>query len=147
MGKNFVQNFIQPEDRKSVHNVLRQALTGQETANYELPLISKHGKRYTVLLNATPRRDGKGQVMGVVGVGQDITELDKVMGESKRVADDLTRLIETANAPIFGIDRNGNVSEWNRTAREGLAHCAVSRYQLSCPVDRCIPSCTPARLY
>merc|ERR1712039_304411 len=56
--------------------------------------------------------------MGVVGVGQDISELDKVIAEAKLVADDLTRLIETANAPIFGIDTNGNVSEWNKKTAE-----------------------------
>ena len=38
MGKNLVQTFIQAEDRKSVDEVLRKALQGQETANYELPL-------------------------------------------------------------------------------------------------------------
>ena len=45
----------------------------------------------------------EGNITGVVGVGQDITELNQVMAESKRIADDLMRLIETANAPIFGI--------------------------------------------
>ena len=52
--------------------------------------------RYTVLLNATSRKDAKGSIVGVVGVGQDITFLSKAMAESRRVADDLTRLIETA---------------------------------------------------
>lgn len=107
------------ETRSSVADVLMKALSGQETANFSLPLLSKHGQRYTVLLNATTRRDAKGEVTGVVGVGQDITELNQVMAESKRVADDLMRLIETANAPIFGIDTNGNVTEWNAKARAG----------------------------
>lgn len=114
--KNFLENFIQPEDRKSVHDVLQRALTGLETSNYTLPLMSKMGKRYTVLLNATTRRDNKGNITGVVGVGQDITELNQVMAESKRIADDLVRLIETANAPIFGIDVEGKVTEWNAKA-------------------------------
>ena len=35
---------------------------------------------------------------------KDITELKKASERAQRVADDLTRLIETANAPIFGID-------------------------------------------
>ena len=36
--------------------------------------------------------------------------------ETQNTADDLTRLIDTANAPIFGIDTSGNVTEWNRMA-------------------------------
>ncbi len=88
--------------RTSVSHVLHDALVGKETANSELVLKSKHDATFTVLLNATTRRDAKGNVTGVVGVGQDITELNQVLAASKRVADDLTRLIETANAPIFG---------------------------------------------
>jgi len=116
IGKHLVQNFIQKEDRASVEEVLRKALAGLETANFSLPLVAKFGKRYTVLLNATTRRDAKGLITGVVGVGQDITELNKVLAESKRIADDLMRLIETANAPIFGIDNEGRVTEWNAKA-------------------------------
>jgi PAS domain S-box-containing protein len=36
--------------------------------------------------------------------------------ECQLVADDLTRLIDSANAPIFGIDVHDMVTEWNQTA-------------------------------
>jgi PAS domain S-box-containing protein len=36
--------------------------------------------------------------------------------EQERTAEDLTRLIDTANAPIIGIDAEGRVNEWNQTA-------------------------------
>ena len=38
--------------------------------------------------------------------------------ESTRRADDFTRIIETANAPIFGTDIDGNVTVWNRKSSE-----------------------------
>ena len=41
--------------------------------------------------------------------------LSLVRAERERVADDLTRLIDTANAPIIGIDAHGRVNEWNQT--------------------------------
>ena len=34
----------------------------------------------------------------------------------KTIAHDPTRLIETANAPILGIDVHGNITEWNSKA-------------------------------
>ena len=71
---------------------------------------------FTVLLNATTRRDWRGNVTGVAGVGQDTTALNQMLAQSERVADDLTRLIETANAPIFGIDTFGKITEWNAKA-------------------------------
>ena len=40
-------------------------------------------------------------------MGSVFTELNQLLAESKRVADDLTRLIKTVNAPIPGIDTAG----------------------------------------
>ncbi len=42
-------------------------------SNFEFPLITKAGARIEVLLNATTRRNEHGKVIGVVGIGQDIT--------------------------------------------------------------------------
>ena len=62
----------------SVKEVLDNALIGSETANFEFPLYTKSHQRVDVLLNATTRRDVSGAVVGMIGVGQDITEWKKV---------------------------------------------------------------------
>ena len=116
MGRSLVRGFITSEFQDSVQEVLQMALQGKETANFEFPLFTKQGQRVELLLNAATRRDAEGSVVGVVGVGQDITELNAGKQELQRVANDLTLLIETANAPIFGIDADGLVTEWNRKA-------------------------------
>ncbi len=109
MGKNLVQGFITPEHRARVQKVIDQALLGGETANFEFPLITKAGARIEVLLNATTRRDEQGGIIGVVGIGQDIT--GRLAQERE-----YTRLIDTANAPIFGVDTQGRVNVWNQCA-------------------------------
>ena len=73
MGHSLVQEFITKDYQASVQAVLDQALAGVETANFEFPLITKAGARIEVLLNATTRRNEHGKVIGVVGIGQDIT--------------------------------------------------------------------------
>ena len=83
-GKNLVQNFIQPDYRKSVGHVLQTALDGKRQLTWRLS-ESKHGETFTVLLNAATRRDAEGGITGVVGGGQDITEPNQVLAESKRV--------------------------------------------------------------
>ena len=75
MGKNLVREFITDEFKTAVQTVLDQALHGEETANFEFPLITKHGVRLDVLLNATTRRDEQGNIIGVVGIGQDVSGL------------------------------------------------------------------------
>ncbi len=75
MGKDLVQEFITEEYQVPVKEVLDNALSGTDTANFEFPLFTKDGRRLMVLLNATTRRDADGKIVGVIGVGQDITEL------------------------------------------------------------------------
>ena len=110
-GRYLVRDFIIDEYKIAVNAVLSKALQGMETDNFEFPFITKSGQRVEVLLNATTRRDATNKVVGVVGVGQDITELKRGKAELQRVANDLRLLIDTANAPIFGIDADGNVNE------------------------------------
>jgi len=76
-GNNLVETYITGEYKVPVQEVLDNALKGQETDNYEVPLFTKDGRRVMVLLNATTRRDAEGNIVGVVGVGQDITELSE----------------------------------------------------------------------
>ena len=73
IGHNLVDEFITPEFRDAVRNVLEQALIGNEMSNFEFPLITKSHDRVEVLLNATTRRDVNCNIIGVVGIGQDIT--------------------------------------------------------------------------
>mgnify|MGYP003330417148 CR=1 FL=1 len=117
MGRDLVQNFITKEYRFAVAGVLHDALAGNEQANFEFPLFTKTGERLDVLLNATTRRDAQGKIVGVMGVGQDITDLKRKEQEVAYIAADLRALIDTANAPIFGITKDGLVNEWNNKVR------------------------------
>ena len=76
IGEDLVARFIHADHGSSVQEVLSKALNGEETSNYDLVLYTKSGDRVEVLLNATARRDVDGTVIGVVGVGQDITAID-----------------------------------------------------------------------
>jgi PAS domain S-box-containing protein len=116
MGRDLVVDFITEEYKASVQEVFDLALLGKETANFEFSLYTKDEQRVEVLLNATTRRNVEGDIVGVIGVGQDITEVKRLQLESERSAAELTQLIDTANAPIFGIDPEGRVNEWNQSA-------------------------------
>ena len=53
MGHNLVETRITEEFKQPVQEVLNEALKGNETSNYEVPLFTKSGERVMVLLNAT----------------------------------------------------------------------------------------------
>ncbi len=51
-------------------------------------------------------------------MAQDVTEEKKHDRGVAAMATGLRQLIDTANAPIFGIDVDGNVNEWNNKTAE-----------------------------
>jgi PAS domain S-box-containing protein len=75
LGKDLVQTYITEDYREAVKQVFVNALKGKETANFEFPLFTKEGERVIVLLNSSTRRNAAGEITGVLGLGQDITEL------------------------------------------------------------------------
>jgi PAS domain S-box-containing protein len=118
MGRDFVEELIRPENRVQVKRVLDNALQGHDTSAFEFPLFTKDQERIDVLLNAIPRLDGHGKISGMTGYVQNITDRKKAEGDLYRVVRDLRLLIDTANAPIFGIDKGGKVNEWNLKAAQ-----------------------------
>jgi len=103
LGQDLVAEFITDEYKAPVGRVLDNALDGKETANYEFPLYSKKKQRVDLLLNATPRRDVDGRITGVIGVGQDITEL-----KQKERALNQARKMETVGQLTGGIAHDFN---------------------------------------
>merc|ERR1740117_1643766 len=117
LGKPLVDTYITAEYKEPVRSVLTAAANGgQQAASYEFPLYTKTGERVELLLNATTRRDADGEIMGVLGVGQDITEKVRAEKAQSAIATELLTLIDSANAPIFGVDTDLLISEWNQKA-------------------------------
>ena len=84
-GKHLLNTYITPEYQVAVNNVLQEALNGRETANFEFPLFGKDGQRVEVLLNASSRLDSNAAIVGVLGVGQDITGMKAAEKEKQLV--------------------------------------------------------------
>ena len=68
--KPLVETFIVTKLRRSVQEVLDNALQGRETSNYELEFRTKSNETRYLLVNATTRRDAHNNIVGVVGVAQ-----------------------------------------------------------------------------
>jgi PAS domain S-box-containing protein len=103
MGQDLVADFITEDYKDSVDEVLAKALNGDETANFEFPLFTESGDRVDVLLNSTTRRDASGRVVGVVGVGQDITELNQVRVEQEKERKEATaQIIQSSKLATLG---------------------------------------------
>jgi len=107
--KKFVDTFISLERRDSMEHIMKSAVAGNPITNSELEIQTKDGDTRLLLVSATARRDADDEIVGVVGIAQDVTEAAKHNGAIEAVSKELRQLINTANAPIFGIDCDGYV--------------------------------------
>jgi len=102
---NLLLKFIEPEFISSIQKVFSDALKGKETSNIKLPIISKDGRKLLILFNSTSRRNEKGKIIGVLGVGQDYTDINeykvnleqKVIERTIELEDSLKREKELGN--------------------------------------------------
>lgn len=101
---------------------------------YEKEYISKSGSRIPVLLKGIIIQSGGEDF--IWSVVEDLTIRKQKEIEIINIAKELRQFIDTANAPIFGVDKNGNVNEWNETAakitgftkNEVLGHSFVQEF-------------------
>ena len=100
MGQPLVAKFITEDYREAVSEVFDNALNGTETDNFEFPLYTKDGERVEVLLNATTRRDATGEVVGVVGVGQDIAERKQAEDALSRERSNLEKTVSARTSEL-----------------------------------------------
>ena len=108
IGQKLVDNLILDGYQESVRQVLHDVFQGTLTTTFEVPLRTKDRKdpAVRVMLNATTRRDVDRNIVGFFGVGHDITDRVRLLNE-------IRHFLDTANAPVFGVDTHERVNEWN----------------------------------
>jgi len=96
-------DFIAEDNKALLGEVLQKGLQGEETALFEFPLFTKSGDQVQIRLNSTTRRDVAGNIVGVVGVGQDITETKKIRAQQERERKDATaQIIQASKLATLG---------------------------------------------
>ena len=77
---------------------------------------------YTVLLNVNPRRDpNNNNIVGVVGVGQDVTQMLAANEAATAMTKDAMNFVDKANAPLIGVGSSREVMEWNTNVASMLS--------------------------
>ena len=96
--------------------------TGEPVLNYERHFQTPDGQERITLNSKFPLKDVNGETIGILAVGNDITELknlEDVLIESER----RFRLsVENSPSPIFSVDRSGAIQMWNRSCRDILGY-------------------------
>ena len=74
MGRDFASSLVDIEYWDTLLGVVDRTMKGDVTANTELSIRTKSDTPITLLFNLTPRFNMDGDIVGIAGVGQDITE-------------------------------------------------------------------------
>lgn len=87
---------------------------GKEPVYAEVIGYLKDGPMHWFKQTVTPVFDDNHQTRNFILVLSDITEQKEYERKLVNVAEELKNLIEHANVPIFGMDTNGCINEWNQ---------------------------------
>jgi PAS domain S-box-containing protein len=111
--------FMQgPETDRATLDIIRQHVNAKQSVTQEVLNYTKDGSKFWVKVNINPVFDDRNNLVKFVAVETDVTPHKEYENKITAIATDLTNLIATVNAPVFGIDKDGCINEWNNLASE-----------------------------
>jgi PAS domain S-box-containing protein len=106
------------ETQRPALDQIRLSIKAGESITQEVLNYTKDGTKLWLKININPVYDESNKIIRFVAVETDVTPNKEYEKTITTIAGDLTNLIATANTPVFGIDRNGCINEWNERASE-----------------------------
>ncbi|RMD94431.1 MAG: PAS domain-containing sensor histidine kinase [Calditrichaeota bacterium] len=78
LGKNWFEIFLPERCRPDVNEVFEKITAGELKSYYENPILTKSGEERLIAWSNTPIWDEQQNIIGALGIGQDITEQKKL---------------------------------------------------------------------
>jgi len=98
-NESYVQklsDFLNLELQENFSGAMDNVLKGQVITNYEMTIQAKNEKKLTLLINVTPRRSAASDVIGILLIGQDITELSAYRQSLEQEVKERTKALKSA---------------------------------------------------
>lgn len=105
-----------PETSRAALDRIRDAITLGKSCTEEVLNYTKHGSKFWIKININPVFNEYNKLHKFVAVETDVTVHKEYESKINTIAQELSSLIENANAVILGVDENGLVNEWNKQA-------------------------------
>jgi PAS domain S-box-containing protein len=78
MGKNWFENFFSSSSQPSIQAVFSEVLAQNTHPYYQSAILTKAGEERFIAWNNTMLQDAQGNATGMISIGEDITERQKV---------------------------------------------------------------------
>jgi PAS domain S-box-containing protein len=100
LNKDYLRLFVPEEIRDSVATDMRMVLSGKTIKSFENSIRIRDGSRRILLWNASALFDAKGQPIGVIAVGQDITDRKRMEDELRHHREYLELIVNERTASL-----------------------------------------------
>jgi PAS domain S-box-containing protein len=84
LGQNYLELFLPQEAREPVLKNINKALAGASSRGYENPVKAADGSERILTWNVDRLLDNQGRPMGIIAIGQDITERVRMEDELRK---------------------------------------------------------------
>jgi PAS domain S-box-containing protein len=116
LGKPFIP-LVHPEDLPQAMNRFRRVLDGEEVLPYEIRIASKKGDYLIIEIFNTPQME-KGQVVGVVGIGRDVTDRKRTEEALAAEKELLSVTLRSIGDGVISTDIESRIVLINKVAEE-----------------------------
>ncbi|UCE59462.1 MAG: PAS domain S-box protein [Phycisphaerales bacterium] len=106
-GKCWFSTFVPSEDHESIRAVFKEAINDVQTRGNINPILTKDGRQILVEWYDKTLKDSQGNIVGLLSVGQDITERTRAEEKLRASEEKHRRLIEHLPQKIFHKNANG----------------------------------------
>ena len=119
-GKDWFDTFLPERDRSQVREFFKQAMNEQHTRGNINPIVTKDGSEVVVEWYDETLKDKNGEIIGLIAIGQDITERKKAEQERQQAEEKYRTIFENSAAAITLVNEREQIISWNRYAEELL---------------------------
>jgi PAS domain S-box-containing protein len=118
LGKDDFSMTWAPEAELYRKDDLAVMATGRSKIDYEETQTTPGGGKIWVMTSKVPMRDGHGNITGILGTYQDITERKAAENEVRRLRNYLANIINSMPSMLVGVDAQGRITQWNTQAEK-----------------------------
>lgn len=125
LGCNWFSVLVEDEEAVTARqDVRRQQADGPNTRHYERQVKTRSGEIRNIWFSTTLLRDSQGDLVGISGIGEDITERRKAERALRQSEERLRKVLQEMPVMLLAFDERGTLVEWNREAERVTGYTA-----------------------
>ncbi len=114
-GQDWIGTFLPARDRDSIRQLFLQSVSSVRRLSHVNPIVTKDGREREIEWFNRVLEDEAGKIIGLLAIGQDITERKRALEALKGEKDFVSALLDTVGALVVVLDRRGYIVRFNQT--------------------------------